>query len=129
MMWFRRKTVNLADSVANQKINFNNLLEKYMELYSTKCDGNTIARDANEMLSVLRKKYPLTSSDIAIIWLILLSFDKDKICSTLSISSDYYYQRRCKIRQTLNFESTKNLNCDLKSFVPKYLSEHASTIT
>ncbi|MCQ2344577.1 MAG: hypothetical protein MJ002_06620 [Paludibacteraceae bacterium] len=124
---FRRKNAVLTSSMANQRTNFDTLLNKYMDLYRTKCDKDSVFGDANEILSALHNEYAdLTKSDIAIIWLILLSFDKKEICSILNINSDYYYQRRTKIRKTLNFNSTRELNDDLKRFVPKYLSEYSS---
>lgn len=126
MMWFRRKTANLTESVANQKMNFNNLLEKYMKLYGAKCDEKTVISDANEILSALRDEFDLSKSDIAIIWLLLLSFSKKDICLTLNIGENYYHQRRTKIRKVLNFDSTRKLENDLKTFVPGYLSEHYS---
>ena len=122
---YRHKNAMLTNSVANHKTNFDALLKKYVELYRTKCDRNSVYDDANEMLSVLHNGYAsLSKSDIAIIWLILLSFDIKEICSILNISNDYYYQRRTNIRKALNFNSTRELNDGLKKFVPEYLSEY-----
>ena len=122
---FRRKNVVLTDSVTKRKDQLKTLLDNFIELYRTKCDEETVYNDAEKFLSSLHDEYAeLTKSDIAIIWLILLSFDKDKICSTLNVTNDYYYQRRTKIRKTLNFDSTRSLNSDLKAFIPEYLSEH-----
>ena len=126
MMWLKRKTVNLTESVANQKMNFNNLLEKHLKLYSEKCDEESVISDANEILSALRDEFNLSKSDVAIIWLLLLSFSKKDICLTLNIGENYYHQRRTKIRKVLNFDSTRKLENDLKTFVPEYLSEHYS---
>lgn len=126
MMWLRRKTANLTESVANQKMNFNNLLEKHLKLYSEKCDEKTVIGDANEILSALRDEFNLSKSDIAFIWLLLLSFSKKDICLTLNIGENYYHQQRTKIRKALNLKSTRNLENDLKTFVPEYLSEHYS---
>ena len=122
---FRRKNVVLTDSVTKRKDQLKTLLDIFIELYRTKCDKETVYNDAEKFLSSLNDEYAeLTKSDIAIIWLILLSFDKDKICSTLNVTNDYYYQRRTKIRKTLNFNSTRSLNSDLKAFIPEYISEH-----
>lgn len=122
---FRRKNVVLTDSVTKRKDQLKTLLDNFIELYRTKCDEETVYNDAEKFLSSLHDEYAeLTKSDIAIIWLILLSFDKDKICSTLNVTNDYYYQRRTKIRKTLNFNSTRSLNSDLKAFIPEYISEH-----
>ena len=118
---YRQKNKDLTETIANKKAKFDTLLERYMDLYRIKCDESTVVRDANEILSALSKEFPLSSSDIAIIWLILLSFDKKMICSTLNITGDYYSQRRSKIRKALNFESTKSLDNDLKAFVPEFL--------
>lgn len=122
---YKRKNVVLTDSVAKRKDQLKTLFDNFIELYRNKCDKETIYKDAEKFLSSLYEEYAeLTKSDIAIIWLILLSYDKNKICSMLNVSNDYYYQRRTNIRKTLNFNSTRSLNNDLKVFVPEYLSEH-----
>lgn len=121
----KHKTNILADSIANQKGNFNALLEKYIVLYGMQCDVDSVIRDANELLSALRDEFSLSKSDVSIIWLLLLSFDKDRICLTLNITEVYYSQRRTKIRKALGFSSTRNLENDLKTFVPEYLLEHS----
>lgn len=121
IMHYRQKNKDLTETIANKKAKFDTLLERYMDLYRIKCDESTVVRDANEILSALSKEFTLSSSDIAIIWLILLSFDKEVICSTLNITGVYYSQRRTKIRKALDFKSTRNLENDLKTFVPEFL--------
>lgn len=121
---YRRKTTILTESVEYHKNKFATLLDKYMHFYKEKCDKQAIYGDANIFLSELHSQYAsLTSTDIAIIWLILLQFTKEEICSTLNITSDYYYQRRTNISKTLKLGTTRNLNNDLKSFIPEFLSE------
>lgn len=130
---FRRKTVVLKHTIANQqadfdtlqnsnKAKFNSLLKQYMELYRDKCDKKSVYEDANKILSALRDNYPtLTKSDIAIIWLTLLAFSAEDICSTLNFTMDYYRQRRSKISKALQLGKTKNLNNDLMAFIPEFL--------
>lgn len=121
---YRQKNKDMTETIANKKAKFETLLERHIELYRTNCDRNSVYYDANEILSALRNKYALTKSDIAIIWLLLLSFDKDAICSILHITNDYYCQRRTKIRKTMKFNSTRNLEKDLKVLVPEFLFEN-----
>lgn len=116
---YKRNVDNLKMDVIKRKERFNAIFEKYKSNFVL--DKNSVFTEAMQNLEKLQDEYPaLTRTDVAIVWLLFMNCSSGTICELLSISQNYYYQRRSFICKVLNI-SGKISNEVLDKIVRKYI--------
>ena len=108
--------------IAKSKERFNALFEKHKTDYPLNKDS--VMTDAMHNLKKLHEAYPsLTKTEISIIWLLFMKCSTSTICELLSISQNYYYQRKSVIYKTFGIKG-KGAEVMIENLVKEYIVDN-----
>ena len=118
---YKRDINELEIDIAKRKERFNTLFEKHKSDYIV--DKNSAMTEAMRNLEKLHEAYPsLTRTEITIIWLVFMKCTSERICELLSISQNYYYQRKSAIYRTLGKSGKEACDETLEKIVKEYIT-------
>ena len=118
---YKRDINELEIDIAKRKERFNTLFEKHKSDYVL--DKNSAMTEAMRNLEKLHEAYPsLTRTEITIIWLVFMKCTSERICELLSISQNYYYQRKSAIYRTLGKSGKEACDETLEKIVKEYIT-------
>ena len=118
---YKRDINELEIDIAKRKERFNTLFEKHKSDYVL--DKNSAMTEAMRNLEKLHEAYPsLTRTEITIIWLVFMKCTSERICELLSITQNYYYQRKSDIYRTLGKSGKEACDETLEKIVKEYIS-------
>ena len=107
--------------ITKRKERFDALFEKHKSDY--KMDKDTVMTDALRNLEKLHEAYPsLTRTDVTIIWLLFMKYSSDTICGVLSITLNYYYQRKSAIYRTFGIKGKDEGQEAIERIVKEYIA-------
>ena len=117
---YKRNISEIEVDVERRKERFNTLFEKYKSDYVMNRDS--IMTDAMQNLEKMHEAYPsLTRTEISIIWLLFMKCSTNTICELLSISQNYFYQRKSIIYKTLNIKGKASEEA-IEKIVKEYIT-------
>ena len=118
---YKRDINELEIDIAKRKERFNTLFEKHKSDYIV--DKNSAMTEAMRNLEKLHEAYPsLTRTEITIIWLVFMKCTSERICELLSITQNYYYQRKSAIYRTLGKSGKEACDETLEKIVKEYIT-------
>ena len=118
---YKRDINELEIDIAKRKERFNTLFEKHKSDYVL--DKNSAMTEAMRNLEKLHEAYPsLTRTEITIIWLVFMKCTSERICELLSITQNYYYQRKSAIYRTLGKSGKEACDETLEKIVKEYIT-------
>ena len=118
---YKRDINELEIDIAKRKERFNTLFEKHKSDYVL--DKNSAMTEAMRNLEKLHEAYPsLTRTEITIIWLVFMKCTSERICELLSITQNYYYQRKSAIYRTLGKSGKDACDETLEKIVKEYIT-------
>lgn len=116
----KRNISEIEVDVERRKERFNTLFEKHKSDYVMNRDS--IMTDAMQNLEKMHEAYPsLTRTEISIIWLLFMKCSTNTICELLSISQNYFYQRKSIIYKTLNIKGKASEEA-IEKIVKEYIT-------
>ena len=117
---YKRDLNKMELDVERKRERFNTLVEKYKSDYVMNKDS--IMTDSMQNLEKLHEAYPsLTRTDISIVWLLFMNYPTTTICELLSISQNYFYQRKSIIYKTVNIKGKGSAKA-LEKIVKEYMT-------
>ena len=118
---YKRDINELEIDIAKRKERFNTLFEKHKSDYVL--DKKSAMTEAMRNLEKLHEAYPsLTRTEITIIWLVFMKCTSERICELLSITQNYYYQRKSAIYRTLGKSGKEACDETLEKIVKEYIT-------